>query len=382
MNIFEFIARKMRSLNKSRIYLDDDAFKEMCAETYLRELAFWSCVNLISRAISKCEIKTFKRGKEVREREYYLWNVEPNVNQNSSGFLMELIAKLYLENECIVVPHEGQLVVAETYNREDSISGDIFTNITWREFSFPRDYRQNEVLHFKLNNQNMSALINSIYDSYSKLIVAGMQGYKAGRNQKAIFAYDSLPVPGSDEEKQFQELINERLKPFMQAERSVLPLGKGHSLSEYGNTKTVRMETSRDIRALVDDISDFTARSFVVPVSLLNGSVQNTDSATDQLLTFCIDPLADMLQEEINRKRNGYAGFIAGTRHQIDTHSIRHIDLLKNAANIDKLISCGVKSVNGIITLTGEPPINEPWANEHFMTKNYILARKMYKEEN
>ena len=43
-------------------------------EVYLRELAFWTCVNKIANAISKCEFKTYIKKKEVKGQEYYLWN--------------------------------------------------------------------------------------------------------------------------------------------------------------------------------------------------------------------------------------------------------------------------------------------------------------------
>ena len=41
-------------------------------EVYLRELAFWTCVNKIANAISKCEFKTYIKKKEVKGQEYYL----------------------------------------------------------------------------------------------------------------------------------------------------------------------------------------------------------------------------------------------------------------------------------------------------------------------
>ena len=38
---------------------------------------------------------------------------------------------------------------------------------------------------------------------------------------------------------------------------------------------------------------------------------------------------------------------------------------------MDKLVSSGVFTVNMILDAAGIPPIDEPWANEHFITKNY-----------
>ena len=56
---------------------------------------------------------------------------------------------------------------------------------------------------------------------------------------------------------------------------------------------------------------------------------------------------------------------------QIDTSRIRHIDVLKESTNIDKLISSGAESVNEVRRILGQPLILEPWADQHFITKNY-----------
>ena len=64
-------------------------------EFQIRELAWWSCVNWIADAIGRCEVRTYREGEEIREREYYLWNVEPNVNQNSTAFWHKAVARLF-----------------------------------------------------------------------------------------------------------------------------------------------------------------------------------------------------------------------------------------------------------------------------------------------
>ena len=84
-----------------------------------------------------------------------------------------------------------------------------------------------------------------------------------------------------------------------------------------------------------------------------------------------VDPLVDMLQEEINRKRNGYDGFSKGTYIKIDTSCIKHIDLFDVATAIDKLIGSGAFCVNDIRIAAGAEPINESWAWQHWITKNY-----------
>lgn len=35
--------------------------------------------------------------RNLKKTEYYIWNVEPNVNQNSSEFIQEFISKLLFQ---------------------------------------------------------------------------------------------------------------------------------------------------------------------------------------------------------------------------------------------------------------------------------------------
>ena len=60
-----------------------------------------------------------------------------------------------------------------------------------------------------------------------------------------------------------------------------------------------------------------------------------------------------------------------GTYLKIDTKCIKHVDLLSVATAIDKLIGSGAFCINDIRKAVGDEPINEAWANQHFITKNY-----------
>lgn len=356
-----------------------DEYASLVADVYIREMAFWSAVNLVANAVSKCEFKTYLNGKEVKGREYYLWNVEPNKNQNSSVFLHKLIAKLYRDNECLVIEQNGQLLVADSFIRTPyALYDDVFTQVQVGDFTFQRPFTQSEVLYYKLNEENVRKLVNGLYESYSKLITYSMKAYQRSRGTKGIFKYDSIPVAGTDERKAFDALINEKIKKWMEGDNAALPLGRGQEWKELQH-KTYSNESTRDIRAQVDDIFDFTARSFGIPPALLRGDVQDTSKAIDQLLTFCIDPLTDMLSEENNRKRNGYEGFSQGTYQKIDTKSIKHVDLLSVATAIDKLIGSGAFCINDIRKAVGDEIIDEPWANQHFITKNYETVENALK---
>lgn len=349
-----------------------DEYSATAADLYIREMAFWSAVNLIANAVSKCEFKTYENRKEVKKKEYYLWNIEPNRNQNSSQFMHKLIAQLYRKNEAVVIEQNGQLLVADSFSRKEyALYDDMFSDVTVGDFTFQRVFMANEVMHFKLGEMDMRKVTNAMYDSYSRLLDYSMKAYQKSRGTKGIFKYGSLPVKGTPQEEAFNALINEKIGKWLTGDNAALPLGEGQDWKEL-DKKTYSSESTRDIRAQIDDISDFTAKAFGIPPALLRGDVQGVADALDNFLTFCICPLTDMLSEEINRKRNGYDGFSRGVYLVIDTKSIKHVDLLSVSTAIDKLISSGAFCVNDIRKLVGEEIIDEAWANEHFITRNYM----------
>lgn len=379
MNFFRWLADKLggTTIPVSGIGEYADEYSSLYIDVYIREMAFLSAVNLISNAVSKCEFKTFIGGKETKEREYYLWNIEPNRNQNSSGFIHKWMAQLYRHNECLIIEQNGQLLVANSFVRTPyALYDDVFTEVKVEDFTFNKTFTQSEVMYWQLNNQDMNKVINGLFMGYSKLIDYSMKSYQKSRGTKGTFHYDTIPVSGTAEKAAFDALLNEKIGKWLSGDNAALPLGKGQEWKELVQ-KTYSSESTRDIRAQIDDISDFTAKSCGIPPALLRGDVQGVADAVDNLLTFCIDPLTDMLSEEINRKRNGYQGFKSGNYLKIDTKTIKHIDLLGAATGVDKLIASGAFCINDIRKLVGDEPIKEEWANKHYITKNYTEIENM-----
>lgn len=348
-----------------------EEFFDLLADCYIRDLAFQACANLTANAVSKCELKTYRGGKETKGPEYYLWNLSPNQNQNSTAFWHKVIHTMYRDRAALVVENGGRLYVADAWNRRAyALYDDVFSQVSVGDFTFNRTFTASEVLFFELTAENMRQIIDGLYQSYGKLIAYGMKGYQRSRGEKGTLELDT-PASGDTMFKAtFDEIKNSGFRKFAEAENAVMPLPRGMRYTSLGS-KTYNADTTRDIRAMIDDVTDFTARGFGIPPCLLNGSVQDVADATDQFLTFCVDPLTDNLAEEINRKRNGLQGLLQGDYVQFDTNRIKHIDLLDNAANIDKLVSSGVECINDIRALLGQPLIDEPWAWQHFITKNY-----------
>ena len=353
-------------------------FFEYATEYTVRELAFWAAVNVIANCIGKCEFKTYLRGKEIKGDEWYLWNVEPNKNQNSSAFIRHWITTLYRNNECLIVPTEdGQLLIADSFqHKEYAVYDDVFTQVTVKDYEFTRSFLQSEVLYYRLNSTNVNKLLHQLYESYGKLITYGQKYYQKSRGSKGTLRVPAPQTGDTKKEESVNSFLANQCRTFLESDNGVLPLYEGYDYTNIGS-KTYANDSTRDIRAMVDDVIDFTARAFTMQPALLRGDVAGTKDAMENLLTLCIDPLVDFLTEEIIRKRCGKAAVLDGTTLVIDTTAVKHVDLLSVATAIDKLIGSGAFCINDIRRLVGKEPIDAPWAWQHWITKNYATVEEL-----
>ena len=358
------------------------ALDEYAKEIRIRELAFYTCVNMIANAVSKCQLRTFSKGKEVKGKEYYLWNFEPNRNENSTSFMHKLIYKLYSENEALVISQKRDdgtewLYVADSFLRSIEHPGrqNTYTSVQVGDYSYTYPFYEDQVLHFKLNQKDIRSVLNQLYQSYYSLISAAMKNYSWGSGKHLKVHVDQILRADSNFMNSFQDYMNKQVKPWLESESGVLPEFDGYTYSNLGGNPDTQRST-RDIKSLIDDIFTFTANAFGIPPVLLLGDVAGTQDAMSRWLTTCIDPLCDQMQEEITRKRYGYRRWANGDYLRIDTSTIVHFDMFANATNIEKLIGSGAYSINDVRTAAGQPEIDEDWARRHFLTLNISTIEK------
>ena len=358
------------------------ASMDILGEIYIRELAFNLVVNKIANAISKCQMNIYTYEKRDRNEEWYRWNVSPNPNQSAPVFWAKLIYQLYDNNEALIIPINGNLYVADSFivNKQYAFYDYRFESIQIDDFSLSRAFRQNEVFYFQLNNKKMVTYLNGTMTLYTGLIKAAYSSYMASNGNKGFLKISQFAEQEDDFQEYFNQLVNEDFKKFFESSNAVMPLYEGYEYESLGNTGT--QTNTRDIKALIDDVIQTTANAFNMPTSIAIGNVQDTSKAIDEFLTFCIDPLIRILEAEITRKSFTQSQVINGSYVKFDTTAIKHIDLLDVATAIDKLISSGCFTINDIRKTIGADEIDEPWANQFFMTKNYSTIQDLMNQLN
>lgn len=349
-------------------------------ELSVRVMALQVCVNMIANFIGKCEFKTFRDKKCVKGREYYMLNIEPNINQNSTMFWHEMIYQLFTKNEALAIStkhrdgHE-MLVVADSWESPSKYPAkqNEYRNVTVGEVTYTKTFRENEVLHLRLNQKNIQPVLEAIYSCYQRMLSAAQKSYTRSRGVRMKVKVDQVAAGGETFAKDFKDMMDNQVKPWITSDSGVLPQFDGYEYTEMGKENGAKAETTRDIRAMMDDIFTFTARCIGITPVLVTGDVADSKDAVSRTLTTCVDPICDQIQEELNRKRYGFEAWQMGNYVQIDTTTIQHFDMFANAANVEKLIGSGAFSINDVLAAAGLPEIDEPWARKHWLTRNIGL---------
>lgn len=343
----------------------------------IEDFAIQMAINMLAGLIAKCEFKTYIKGKESRSEEYYLWNVEPNVNQNSSQFLQQLVSKLLYENEALVVEQNGQLLVADSFTATGyALYPAKFSAVTVTSFgdsfTFDRTFSMEDVLYFRLNNHNIRQLLSGVMDGYSQLLSLAMGKYKRAGGRKGVAHVEKALSGDKKFQEQIDDLFGKQFKSYFNNENAVVHMPNGITYEE------ITGEGSKKSTSEVNDIANITKEAFSrvaqalrIPPALLQGDIADISKLMDELLTVCIDPLVDLIQTEIVRKRYGKAAFLAGTSLRIDTTCIKHIDIFDVAMAADKLISDSLYNVDELRQKLGDAPLNTWWSKRYLLTKNY-----------
>lgn len=351
--------------------------QEKMSRLVMEEFTIHAAINLIANCVSKCEFKTFFTGQETQGEEHYAWNYEPNVNQNSSQFLQELVTRLLYNNECLVVESQGQLIIAETFGKEEYVLKEtVFSGVSRKGFTYSRTFLMSEVLYFQLNNQNIRRLLSNLCNGYNNLLQDAIEKYEKAGGEKGTLHIDAAATGMKYGERTFEEvyedLMNNRFKKFFNSRSAVLPLFNGFTYTKQAAEQSKKSTSEmKDITDVLTEIVETVARAFNIPAPLLRGDVSEVDKITKNFLTFCIDPVCEMIQTEINRKRYGKAQVQQGSYLKIDTTTIMHIDIFDIAEKIDKLIASGMYCIDELRKKLGDAELNTEESREHFITKNY-----------
>lgn len=338
----------------------------------IEAFSLFSVIEMIAALISKCEFKTYKNGKEFRGYNWYSLNVKPNKNQNSSQFWQEYVSKLLYFGEALIIDVNGQKIIADSFNKDEfAVKETVFSQVSRGDLVFNKKYKMSDVIYTKYTNMDAKAVINSIFSMYEKLIVSASDKYIKSGGQKGILNIPAITQNENGFEEKFKNLMNNYFQTYFKGKDGVLPLWGNMTFQQSNSNGQKTVSEITDIAKIVDESLSRAAQAYRVSPALVKGDVAGIKDAVDMTLTICIDPMVDMISEELTGKTYSPEEVISGNYVEADTSCIKHIDIFDVAVSADKLISSGSMSPNEVRKSMRLTEIDEDWANEHYITKNY-----------
>lgn len=190
---------------------------DLIAENCYKELALRKVVSMLSGSLTNTEFRTYEKNIEVKKNIYYAFNISPNINSNKYDFCYNLIDKLIRDKEVLVVLINDQFFIADSFNKQEYALKDyVFYDIRMKNYDLTDKLYMKDVFYFRLNDEKIAGLINSINDNYSRIFALAQNSYVQNKLRKVIVNFDSTFNMRDMGENELQKLIDELVKPFVE----------------------------------------------------------------------------------------------------------------------------------------------------------------------
>ncbi|EAA0393708.1 phage portal protein [Listeria monocytogenes] len=343
---------------------------EKLKELSIKKWAIDSCANKIANTLSCAEVLTYEKGEEVRKKNWYMFNVEANQNQNATEFWKKAIYKLVYDNEALIFMQDEYIYVADSFTKNDkSLYENTYTEVTLKDLTLKKEFKESEVLHLTLNNESIKSIIDGFYLLYGDLLTAAVNKYKKLNSRKIIVKLKAMFGKTPEAEEKLRLMLSERMKKFLAEGDSALPVEDGMEIDELAGDS--KIAESRDIKKMIDDVFEMVANSFNIPLGLAKGDTVGLSEQVNSFLMFSINPIAEMFTDEGNRKFYGRDSVLERTYMKLDTTRIKVQDIQEIASSMDVLFHIGVNTIDDNLRMIGREPVMSPETQERFVTKNY-----------
>ncbi len=344
----------------------------------LAVLAKEKAVGMIANAIAKSEI-VISTGKERRRDEaYFRLNIMPNDNQSGTDFWYLAAYKLLNEGECLVIPLVGKYYIAESWTVNSFVTlGKTYSSVTITDgvdtFQLGRTFRADEVLHFKYGTAKHRLFTEQVLKMYNEALAALITmetltnspifKYKVDANM----TFAEKTADGATRKLTVDQVLS-RLKKQLQASGiSIIKEQTGTTL-EY--MKIDAKVTAAELKSMADELNSTAAMAYDIPVSTFMGTISEKSDATNEFITYAVQPVAEVFSDMMNAKLVGAADYARGERVFVWLSHFKHIDVVDSASSLDKLRGIGF-SFDEIREMVGYEPLNTDFSQARALTKNY-----------
>lgn len=345
----------------------------------LSNLAQEKAMSMIAKAIAKSEIVLLDAEHNIRQDEaYYRLNVQPNDNQTGTDFWYQAAMQMLHDGDVLIVRVADKYYIAKSFTADNTVLyGKSYSNVTvWDgidTYSIDKTFREADVIRLrygtdalrrwtqnvlKLYNDTLSAMQSAVTISSSPLFK-----YKVDANLQ----FRTKDEDGNEIRLTVDEVMDKIKKQISDGGLSIIRETQGTSL-EY--MKIDSRANVSDTKAMAAEINEECAKAFDIPIGVFNGQITEASDATNEFITYAVQPVAEVITDSLNAKIVGKDDYVKGERALVWLAKFKHRDVLDNADKIDKLRADGF-SLDECRDLAGMWTLDTDFSQGRVITKNY-----------
>lgn len=378
-------------------YIFDILLGKKNKSDYIYTLAEAHAIDLIAKTIAKCEIQIFAQNRntqkieETKDDTYWRLNLQPNYNENGTMFLYKLVTKLLTNQSALIVINKDisnskLLYVADDFNCNDTILyGKIFSNVTVSDnegnsLKLHKNYSLEDSIYYSLKNSNLTTAKESFKTNSAKILNTISKNFLKVNTPKWRLKFPGTqPTMIDIETKQpitydkYKEKVTEGL---LSEDEAIVMLSEAFELMNLNKDNNKNLD---DYKEEIKQIGDTVASNWNIPLSIFHANKTEKSTGNEDFITFAVDPYFELLEDGFNISLVGKKDYLKGEYIKFNRTNLNHRDIIDSANGIDKLTADGF-SRNEINKLLRLPRIDEAWADEHNLTKNYANVKGGEKE--
>lgn len=338
-------------------------------------------IDLLAKSLSLAELNVYKLKDKKIEKDkgelYYKLNIKPNNNDYGYNFWYNVWSKYFYEGEVLLFELNHKLYFAEDFYVNDNILLEKeFYNISLLSennviYKINKTFKSSQVIHLKLSNKYIKECLDSYYNDFGELISIASNYYVSNNVTKWLLGLPTgqqpLRDPKTNKDITYEKYKEKIVGTLFSKKDSVTMLSKNFSLDLISNNKNVSPE---DFKSLKKEWEESVADSFLIPRDIYFGNKSDKSSSDEDFLSYAIKPHLKLLEDGLNSIIIKKENYLKKEKIKADIYSIKVHDIIGNANSLDKLYADGF-SHNDILELLDLEPIDEKWAYEHRITKNY-----------
>ena len=364
---------------------------------YIYGMAEARAIDIIARMIATREIETYEKiDKKIQKNKgklYYSLNIKPNPNESGTQFLYKLILQLLTEKKALVVINKvpnnmNYLYVADDFKVNNQIMySKIFYDVVLSDSEgntqkLIKKYNNENSIYFSIKNDELKNSSVLFKNETQKILNAAHKKFV-----KANLPKWRLKTPGGQpkildiktgEEIKYDDYKTQITEGLLSDDEAIVMLSEKFGLDNLNESLN---KNSNDINEIYKIISDEVANKWQIPLDIFYGKQTEKSNAINDFMTLGLRYYFELLEDGFNDVLVGIDDFLKGEYIKFNTLTINHKDILDSANGIDKLTGDGF-SRNEINDFIGLPHIDEDWADEHNLTKNYGDYSKKKEGEN